>query len=122
MESQKRSSEFNFSVFWHNFLRTLPRLFWIPLAFFLVMGAFRYYRVSRVYSPVYETFAVYRVSANQSGSIDLNSVRYYLDANAASKIAASYPYVMSADESFCKRSMGSAPCPPPSPAAPRRPC
>ena len=99
MESNKKGSQFNFSVFWHNFLRTLPRLVWLPLILCLLAGGYRYYQVTRSYTPVYSTFAVYRVSASQSGSIDLTSYRYYLDANAASKIAASYPYVMSADQS-----------------------
>ena len=99
MESQKKSSEFNFSIFLHNFFRTLPHLIWIPLLLCLLAGAYRYYRAARSYSPVYEVTAVYRVSASQSGNIDLNSYRYYLDTNAAEKIAASYPYVMSADYS-----------------------
>ena len=113
MSSQKKPSEFNFSVFWHNFLRTLPRLIWIPLLLCVLAGGYRYYRSVRSYSPVYETFAVYRVSASRSGSIDLNSYRYYLDANAASKIAASYPYVMSADQSkaLLKEKYGAASLP-----------
>ena len=113
MSSQKKPSEFNFSVFWHNFLRTLPRLIWIPLLLCVLAGGYRYYQSVRSYSPVYETFAVYRVSASRSGSIDLNSYRYYLDANAASKIAASYPYVMSADQSkaLLKEKYGAASLP-----------
>ena len=99
MEAQKRTNEFHFTVFMHNFLRTLPHLFWIPLLFCVLAAGYRYYTVKRNYRPVYETFAVYRVSASRAGSIDLNSYRYYLDSNAASKIAATYPYVMSSDQS-----------------------
>ena len=100
MDEQKKSSEFNFSVFWHNFVRTLPRMLWIPIIFCLLAAGYRYYRVRRAYSPVYQTFAVYRVSADRQGSIDLNTHGYYLDANAATKLAATYPYVMSSDQ--CK--------------------
>ncbi|MBR6376864.1 MAG: polysaccharide biosynthesis tyrosine autokinase [Oscillospiraceae bacterium] len=96
--TKKKSSEFDFSVFWHNFTRTLPRLFWIPLLLCLAAGGFQYYRASRSYSPVYETIGVYRVSASGTGTMDINTYRYYLDANAAAKLAASYPYVMSSDK------------------------
>ena len=99
MEKQKTPSEFNFSVFWHNFLRTLPRMLWLPLLLCVLAAGYRYYRDSRSYSPVYETMAVYRVSANRAGSIDMNSYGFYLDSNAANKIAATYPYVMSSDQS-----------------------
>ena len=99
METKKRGAEWHFTVFVHNFLRTLPHLLWVPLLLCALGAGYRYYSVSRSYSPVYETFAVYRVSASRAGSIDLNSYRYYLDSNAASNIAATYPYVMSADQS-----------------------
>lgn len=97
METQKKNSDFNFSVFWHNFLRLLPRMLWIPLILCAAAGAYRYYRIVRSYSPVYETFAVYRVSSKRTGTFDLNSFGYYMDSSAASKIAATYPYVMNAD-------------------------
>ena len=99
METKKKNNEWHFSVFMHNFRRTLPRLIWIPVLLTALAAGYRYYTVSHRYIPVYETFAVYRVSANKAGSIDLNSYRYYLDTNAASKIAATYPYVMSSDQS-----------------------
>ena len=98
MEQNKSRPGFDFSVFWHNFWRTFPHLFWIPLLLFILAAGYRYYTVRRSYSPVYETFAVYRVKANQSSSIDLSSHGYYVDSSAASKLAVSYPYVMSSDQ------------------------
>ena len=94
----KKPSGFLFSVFWHNFLRTLPHLLWIPLTLALLAGGYRYVSIRRSYSPVYETFAVYRVSASRTGSIDMGTYGYYMDSNAAKKLASTYPYVMSSDE------------------------
>ena len=98
METQKKNNDFHFTVFLHNFLYTLPHLIWVPLLLCVLAAGYRFYNARRSYSPAYETFAVYRVSANRAGSIDLNSYRYYLDANAANKIAATYRYAMESDQ------------------------
>ena len=94
---QKDKRGFQFYVFWHNFLRTLPHMVWLPLLLCAAFGFLRYYQVRRSYSPSYEVFAVYRVSARRTSSIDLSSTGYYMDANAASRLAATYPYAMSSD-------------------------
>ena len=97
MEKQK-NKDFDFSVFWHNFTRTFPRMIWIPLFLCLGLGAWRYYWSVRSYVPMYELTAVYRVSAGQTGNIDIGSnFGFYIDANTASGLASSYPYVMSSD-------------------------
>ena len=98
MEQNNKSSEFDFSVFWHNFIRTLPHMIWIPLLLCALGAAYQYYTVRQSYSPIYETFAVYRVKSSRIGSIDLNSQGFYLDTNAAAKLATGYPYVMSSDQ------------------------
>ena len=95
---QNNGSGFNFSIFWHNFLRVLSRLFWIPLLFGALTAGYRYYTITRSYTPIYESLAVFRVSATRAGSIDISSYGFYMDSNAASKIAATYPYVMSSDQ------------------------
>ena len=100
MESKQNRSAFDFSIFWHNFVRVLPRLFLIPVFLCVLAGGYRYWRTTRSYTPSYETFAVYRVSGNRAGSIDMTNYGYYLDSSAASKIATTYPYVMRSDQ--CK--------------------
>ena len=110
METKNKSSEFNLSVFWHNFTRTLPHLIWVPILLALLAGGYRFLTIRRSYSPIYEIYSVYRVSASRTGSIDLGSYGYYLDSNAASKLAATYPYVMSSDEgkALLKESYGTS--------------
>ena len=97
MKKRKDQGEFNFSVFWHNFTRVFSRLFFLPLILGLLLGGYRNYTVQKNYRPIYEMYSVYRIFAGQSGSIDLNSRGHYLDTNAASNLAASYPYLMNSD-------------------------
>ena len=98
MESNQKSSNIQFSIFWHNFTRLLPRLLWIPLLLAVAAAGFRYFYARTMYRPIYQTYAVYRVSASQTSSLDLDTYSYYLDANAATKLAATYSYVMSSDQ------------------------
>ena len=96
-ESEKQQ-ELNFSVLWHNFLRVLPRLFWLPLLLGALLGFWRYRQLTKDFTPVYSASSVYRVIANRSGSMDITTYGFYLDSNTASNLASSFPYVMGSDK------------------------
>ena len=72
---QKKQSTINFSIFWHNFTRTFPRLFWLPLLLCLGLGAWRYWRSLKSFVPVYEVSTIYRVTGSKSGSMDITTAR-----------------------------------------------
>ncbi|MBQ1371824.1 MAG: P-loop NTPase, partial [Oscillospiraceae bacterium] len=97
MDKRKNQSEFNLSVFWHNFTRVFPRLFFLPLILALLLGGYRYYSLQKNYHPVYEMYSIYRIFASQSGSIDLNSRGHYVDTTAATNLATSFPYLIKSD-------------------------
>ena len=73
MQTARKNSDFDFSVFLHNLVRILPRLLWLPLLLAVLAGGYRFYSLRRSYNPVYETFAVYRVSASSMSGVDLGT-------------------------------------------------
>ena len=83
------------SVFLHNFRRTLQHFFWVPIVLGLLLGGVSWLRAAR--SPVYQSSAVFSVSAGFSSSTDILSHSTYLDSNAAAQLSATFPYVLQSD-------------------------
>ena len=71
------------SVFLHNFRRTLQHFFWVPIVLGLLLGGVSWLRAARSYAPVYQSSAVFSVSAGFSSSTDILSHSTYLDSNRA---------------------------------------
>ena len=80
------------SVFLHNFRRTLQHFFWVPIVLGLLLGGVSWLRAARSYAPVYQSSAVFSVSAGFSSSTDILSHSTYLDSNAAAQLSATFPY------------------------------
>lgn len=97
MQTNNTQYTFDFTVFWHNFRLAFRKLFWIPLVLALLAGAFGYYRRVSGYVPVYEGKAVYIVSSNYAEATDISAYSYITDSNAASKLTATFPYVLETD-------------------------
>lgn len=97
METNNQQNTFDFSIFLHNFLQLLRRLFWIPLVLALLLGAFGYYRRVKNYTPTYEASAVYIVSSNFAESTDISRYSYLYDSRAASQLTSTFPYVLETD-------------------------
>ena len=97
MDEKQQSRGLNISVLWHNFLRVLPRMIWLPLVLGAALGFWRYRQLTKNYVPVYSASSIYRVIANRGGKMDITSYGFYLDSNAASNLASTYPYVMNSD-------------------------
>ena len=97
METTNRQSDFNFSVFLHNFRMSFRRMFWIPLLLALALGGFGYVRTQRSYTPVYQAKAVYIVSSNYAESTDISLYSYLYDSNAASRLTSTFPYILETD-------------------------
>ena len=93
------------SVFLHNFRRTLQHFFWVPIVLGLLLGGVSWLRAARSYAPVYQSSAVFSVSAGFSSSTDILSHSTYLDSNAAAQLSATFPYVLQSDRmrSACSR-------------------
>ena len=85
------------SVFLHNFRRTLQHFFWVPIVLGLLLGGMSWLRAARSYAPVYQSSAVFSVSAGFSSSTDILSHSTYLDSNAAAQLSATFPYVLQSD-------------------------
>ena len=85
------------SVFLHNFRRTLQHFFWVPIVLGLLLGGVSWLRAARSYAPVYQSSAVFSVSAGFSSSTDILSHSTYLDSNAAAQLSATFPYVLQSD-------------------------
>ena len=85
------------SVFLHNFRRTLQHFFWVPIVLGLLLGGVSWLRAARGYAPVYQSSAVFSVSAGFSSSTDILSHSTYLDSNAAAQLSATFPYVLQSD-------------------------
>lgn len=113
MDQNKQSRGLNISVLWHNFLRVLPRMCWLPLVLAAALGFWRYRQLTKNYVPLYSATSIYRVIANRGGKMDINSYGFYLDSNAATNLASTYPYVMSSDRAhtLLKERTGSASLP-----------
>lgn len=97
METNNQQQTFDFTIFIHNFLTILRRLFWLPLVLALLLGAFGYYRRVKNYSPTYEASAVYIVSSNYAETTDISRYSYIFDSRAASQLSATFPYVLETD-------------------------
>lgn len=91
-------SSFDITVFFHNLLRILPRLIWFPLILAAILGFWKYRQTMKNYVPRYEAVSIYRVSASRAGSMDITNYGFYMDSNAAIKLASSFPYVISSDQ------------------------
>ena len=85
------------SVFLHNFRRTLQHFFWVPIVLGLLLGGMSWLRAARSHAPVYQSSAVFSVSAGFSSSTDILSHSTYLDSNAAAQLSATFPYVLQSD-------------------------
>lgn len=85
------------SVFLHNFRRTLQHFFWVPIVLGLLLGGVSWLCAARSYAPVYQSSAVFSVSAGFSSSTDILSHSTYLDSNAAAQLSATFPYVLQSD-------------------------
>ena len=97
MDEKQQSRGLNISVLWHNFLRVLPRMIWLPLVLGAALGFWRYRQLTKNYVPVYSASSIYRVIANRGGKMDITSYGFYLDSNAASNLASSYDSIMGTD-------------------------
>ena len=97
MEQKNHETTLDLSVFWHNFTRTLPHLIWLPLVLALALGGWQFYRSYRSYSPRYTARAVYIVNSNYSGTTDITSYGIYYDSGAATRLASTFPYVLTTD-------------------------
>ena len=63
----------------------------------LLLGGVSWLRAARSYAPVYQSSAVFSVSAGFSSSTDILSHSTYLDSNAAAQLSATFPYVLQSD-------------------------
>ena len=79
MDQKQQSNGLNFSVLWHNFLRVLPRMCWLPIVLGAVLGFWRYRQLTKGYVPLYSASSIYRVVANRGGKMDITSYGFYLD-------------------------------------------
>ncbi len=98
MDEQKRTKTIQFSVLWHNLLRTLARMFWIPILLAAAFGFLRYRDLTRGYVPMYTCSGTYRVTATRSGSMDISPVGFYQTTNVVNSLVSSFPYVMNSDK------------------------
>ncbi len=60
--------------------RTLQHFFWVPIVLGLLLGGVSWLRAARSYAPVYQSSAVFSVSAGFSSSTDILSHSTYLDS------------------------------------------
>ncbi len=97
MENKNEQNGFELSIFLHNFRMTGRRMLWLPVLLAVLLGGLRYLSLVRSYSPVYEAKAMYIVSSNYIGNMDLTGTGYYQDSNAASQLASTFPYVFTTD-------------------------
>lgn len=113
MDQKTESRGLNISVLWHNFLRVLPRMCWLPLILAAGLGYWRYRQLTKNYVPLYSATSIYRVIANRGGKMDITSYGFYLDSNAATNLASTYPYVMGSDRArtLLKEQTGSSSLP-----------
>lgn len=94
---QEAAVQISLSVVLHNFTRVLRHLFWLPLLLAVLLGGFMGMRANRNYSPTYAATATFTVRAKYASSIDLFSSSSYLNANAATQLAATFPYIRDSD-------------------------
>lgn len=98
MEKHKRDKSFQFSIFWHNFVRIFARLFWIPILLAAALGFLRYRGLTRSYVPLYACSGTYRVTAARSGSMDISTYGFYQTTSFVNSLVTSFPYVMNSDK------------------------
>ena len=98
MEEQKRVKAIQFSVLWHNLVRTLARMFWVPILLAAALGFLRYRDLTRGYVPMYTCSGTYRVTAARSGSMDISTYGFYQTTNVVNSLVSSFPYVMNSDK------------------------
>lgn len=96
------SSEVNFPVILHNFLRTLLRLIWIVLIVALTCGGVRYLRTTRSYVPLYQATTVMHIQASYNASTDFSSYSSYYDTAAVKQLNASFSYIMSSEDAMLR--------------------
>ena len=89
MEEQKRVKTIQFSVLWHNIVRTLARMFWVPILLAAALGFLRYRDLTRGYVPMYTCSGTYRVTAARSGSMDISPVGFYQTTNVVNSLVSS---------------------------------
>lgn len=108
MDERNHPTKIDFSVLMHNFWRAAKRLLWAVVLLALLAGGLQYYRVNRGYVPIYRTSAVFSVNANYSSTTDILSYSYYLDSNAATQLAATFPYIIGSEttQALLKQELG----------------
>lgn len=97
MNEQADTMEFNLAVALHNFLTAAKRLVWFALALALAVGGFTYYRQSSSYVPVYSSSAIFSVHASYNSTVDILSSSTFMDMSASKTLAATFPYVISSE-------------------------
>lgn len=86
-----------FSVILHNFWRALSHMFWFPLILTIVVGCVFGVRTKQSYYPIYTSSASFSVKANYYSTTDLGNQGSYLNSNAATQLAATFPYVIESE-------------------------
>lgn len=85
------------SVILHNFQRAFAHLFWFPVILAVLIGPFLGIRERKSYRPVYRDSVCFSVRANYYSTTDLGNQGSYLNSNAATQLAATFPYVIASD-------------------------
>lgn len=86
-----------FSVILHNFWRAFTHLFWFPVILAVAIGGILGVREHESYRPIYSNTASFSVRANYYSTTDLGNQGSYLNSNAATQLAATFPYVIKSD-------------------------
>ena len=83
------------------------RRFWaLVLVLAVLGGGLMYVKCVRSYRPMYKSEAVFSVSVNYSGNMDLSGYSYYYDRNAAKLVTETFPHLLRsqvARELICQR-------------------
>ena len=87
----------DFFPLFRNLWKQFRRLWWLLLILALLGGAYTGLQTVRSYRPMYQSEAIFSLSADYSGSTDIMSYNYHYDNDAAQLAAAAFPYLLNSD-------------------------
>lgn len=92
-----REGSINLTDLFRGFFKILRAFWWILLILALVGGGLNFWRNKRAYVPKYRSESLFTVQSEYSSLVDIFDRSYFYDSDAASKIAKSFPYLLSSD-------------------------